>query len=204
MAACAPRATGSSPLARGLHCHLEGDLRDARIIPARAGFTHHWSLRYCPDWDHPRSRGVYIISSVWNFVSSGSSPLARGLRIQAARQVLVVRIIPARAGFTMTGAVTKSGNADHPRSRGVYWANTQRASNLMGSSPLARGLRRSGTSGRGARGIIPARAGFTRKPSRVEAGRVGSSPLARGLHLRILGIPTTSHPTRPRLHSLPT
>ena len=70
--------------------------------------------------------------------------------------------------------------------------------------------------------IIPARAGFTRDPERPVLPRRdhprsrgvynkmmfymthedGSSPLARGLHLRILGIPTMSHTTRPHLPSL--
>ena len=36
------------------------------------------------------------------------------------------------------------------------------------------------------------------------AEHTGSSPLARGLHLRIPGIPTMSHATRPRLPSVPT
>ena len=91
---------GSSPLARGL---LEDWLRDyygRRIIPARAGFTHHrrgspptrgiiparagFTNRLFnsqqPHKDHPRSRGVYY---VYTFESTTG-----------------LWIIPARAGFT--------------------------------------------------------------------------------------------------------
>ena len=52
---------------------------------------------------------------------------------------------------------------DHPRSRGVYNNEGGRLFGVLGSSPLARGLpsQRSGNSCRP--GIIPARAGFTRK-----------------------------------------
>ena len=50
---------------------------------------------------------------------------------------------------------------DHPRSRGVYWVGAPHRRRRLGSSPLARGLRRSPTAGRSTAGIIPARAGFT-------------------------------------------
>ena len=73
-----------------------------------------------------------------------------------------------------------------------------------GSSPLARGLRQVPLGEQDPDGIIPARAGFTH-PGLVGARHEpGSSPLARGLRLRILGIPTNPHSTRPLLPSLPT
>ena len=91
--------------------------------------------------------------------------------------------------------------ADHPRSRGVYVYVSLGNMTLEGSSPLARGLRGGSAPPQGADRIIPARAGFTRRPppegdvcwdhprSRgVYRGRKcsprtrrGSSPLARGL-----------------------
>ena len=94
---------------------------------------------------------------------------------------------------------------DHPRSRGVYvWGNIREAIQ-PGSSPLARGLLLAAVLVPVIRGIIPARAGFTRppmvRPSRKadhprsrgvypEIPRhylpsLGSSPLARGLPLRL-------------------
>ena len=51
----------------------------------------------------------------------------------------------------------------------------------MGSSPLARGLHPRGRRAGRARGIIPARAGFTDHARRLPGRLAGSSPLARGL-----------------------
>ena len=52
--------------------------------------------------------------------SDGSSPLARGLPQDKARDSEHVGIIPARAGFTVTAATRAVVLPDHPRSRGVY------------------------------------------------------------------------------------
>ena len=114
-------------------------------------------------------------------MSSGSSPLARGLPADQAIRVEGERIIPARAGFTTAPAGQLLSPTDHPRSRGVYMAR------LLRKSCAIR--------------IIPARAGFTARlgPSRcpgrdhprsrgvyasdraVIGPPDGSSPLARGL-----------------------
>ena len=93
------------------------------------------------------------------------------------------------------------GQADHPRSRGVYHAPSCPLARPGGSSPLARGLLHAVGVGAPGAGIIPARAGFTAGERPVHAGhgdhprsrgvyppgtprttpRRGSSPLARGL-----------------------
>ena len=157
-------AKGSSPLARGLqhgHVHFEGEFR---IIPARAGFTLASCMILTYLRDHPRSRGVYALRRRRLPGDAGSSPLARGLRVQHVPVPLAVRIIPARAGFT---AITVSPYVlipDHPRSRGVYSPESTPVQGKDGSSPLARGLRLT-TRQRGvAERIIPARAGFTIQP----------------------------------------
>ena len=131
----------------------------------------------------------------------GSSPLARGLRRDECVPAGLHRIIPARAGFTVTSHKEFSAARDHPRSRGVYSSSHRPWGTSRGSSPLARGLRwRRSWVPRFMR-IIPARAGFTRISLGIShsgtdhprsrgvyavrhAGRpvqVGSSPLARGL-----------------------
>ena len=73
--------------------------------------------------------------------SGGSSPLARGLQVQAVPRGASQGIIPARAGFTAVLVLSCMLIPDHPRSRGVY---------------VFCGLESSD----GER-IIPARAGFT-------------------------------------------
>ena len=112
-----------------------------------------------------------------------------------------VRIIPARAGFTLRGSVAWGHWRDHPRSRGVYSVYGQVTERKEGSSPLARGLRGLRMDRRWHMGIIPARAGFTNSGRCARRGRPdhprsrgvygvksvaakpinGSSPLARGL-----------------------
>ena len=131
----------------------------------------------------------------------GSSPLARGLRDIHIFPVWIVRIIPARAGFTSEGSRILSRRRDHPRSRGVYDLGADRQNGPLGSSPLARGLLMIVFFMRIRIRIIPARAGFTNphrnriRPNRDHprsrgvyvhfGGKVadvaGSSPLARGL-----------------------
>ena len=151
--------------------------------------------------DHPRSRGVYSLTpSSWS-QPTGSSPLARGLRVAGAALVEGDGIIPARAGFTAPQGPPTRILRDHPRSRGVYNERVLRVVICSGSSPLARGLLCRTCARRFTRGIIPARAGFTFDLSMLlhanrdhprsrgvylhggpgRQGRLGSSPLARGL-----------------------
>ena len=73
------------------------------------------------------------------------------------------RIIPARAGFTPACTADQSLVTDHPRSRGVYVAVGWHAAERRGSSPLARGLLLLYLLVTASFGIIPARAGFTRR-----------------------------------------
>ena len=198
---------GSSPLARGLPRDTLRHSRGVRIIPARAGFTRH-SRGVLPSfWDHPRSRGVYRRRARRARSVAGSSPLARGLPKWGAATSSGRRIIPARAGFTLARPGPRFLDEDHPRSRGVYVGRRRMGAHHRGSSPLARGLHLRNIPFRIERGIIPARAGFTRpcspsapepqdhprsrgvyhSPPRPIPTHVGSSPLARGLPLRLLG-----------------
>ena len=140
-------------------------------------------------------------------VCKGSSPLARGLLWVGNTPRPRGGIIPARAGFTCSPRSCCAAGRDHPRSRGVYSQVGALMIWRLGSSPLARGLRRLVDAGHHGFRIIPARAGFTRAaappPARsgdhprsrgVYAGSgstlvaaTGSSPLARGLPLQPLG-----------------
>ena len=152
---------GSSPLARGLPRIQSGAGYLPRIIPARAGFTTGLRIVEASLQDHPRSRGVYLSMERFSIKTSGSSPLARGLRPRQARPRPVGRIIPARAGFTATAPAAEGRARDHPRSRGVYLCLVLDAREPRGSSPLARGLRGASNDDVILLRIIPARAGFT-------------------------------------------
>ena len=194
---------GSSPLARGLLTRRGGGSMGRRIIPARAGFTDTAAKKADANADHPRSRGVYRRRTRGTGRTGGSSPLARGLLVEADLLQDERRIIPARAGFTSVSALPADTVWDHPRSRGVYQFHAGHVSDPLGSSPLARGLRRRSSPMPCRVRIIPARAGFTTSwggrtgfPTdhprsrgvylsirRRSRGRRGSSPLARGLRL---------------------
>ena len=196
---------GSSPLARGLLGKKGKAVREAGIIPARAGFTDKADNRRRMATDHPRSRGVYLTGWERTRASPGSSPLARGLRRAARRLQGRRRIIPARAGFTQAGDPPPRHRPDHPRSRGVYPSSTPTRASSSGSSPLARGLPGGRAGPASGHRIIPARAGFTQvaiasigtatdhprsrgvyaHPIHERVRHYGSSPLARGLPVDI-------------------
>ena len=173
----------------------------AGIIPARAGFTLAVGQDPLRRRDHPRSRGVYGRRCVRRSRGRGSSPLARGLHQRLGDLGGELRIIPARAGFTRAIPTQTGRPPDHPRSRGVYGCEGDAYGRHAGSSPLARGLLTPPVGGLRFTGIIPARAGFTRRaglPRRASEDHprsrgvyvtgdwnnsmnTGSSPLARGL-----------------------
>ena len=193
---------GSSPLARGLPGVAPAWYPAAGIIPARAGFTPvPEGLRPGLE-DHPRSRGVYAMTIWTAAMMPGSSPLARGLLRDRIENRFDRRIIPARAGFTVSAPMIGIIVEDHPRSRGVYSPVRRGPGARLGSSPLARGLPTAPSLGervdsdhprsRGVyhvddrarqigRGIIPARAGFTpiRRPG--WSGRP-DHPRSRGVY----------------------
>ena len=193
---------GSSPLARGLRPGRRRHRGGVRIIPARAGFTPARPGRTWCAGDHPRSRGVYGSTMNVAFFPRGSSPLARGLLGGPEPQPAGVRIIPARAGFTVGIGRGDGAGRDHPRSRGVYAPAIAPGLTMTGSSPLARGLRgrrrrchsRPGDHPR-SRGVYevitrswttpegdhPRSRGVYGRGRRPWPGRWGSSPLARGL-----------------------
>ena len=158
-----PGGRGSSPLARGLPAAQARRQAPGRIIPARAGFTPPCGWAASAARDHPRSRGVYTNGRLSAQTPTGSSPLARGLRLSLRLPDVSPRIIPARAGFTTFRMTIPPGKEDHPRSRGVY------PSRSRGAPDTAR--------------IIPARAGFTAVDS-VTCWRATDHPRSRGVYVR--------------------
>ena len=152
-----------------------------RIIPARAGFTPTIGPHRRNAADHPRSRGVYSPIPLRPNLMVGSSPLARGLRGLLRPGLTQVRIIPARAGFTLPQRRPAARRRDHPRSRGVYPCRWCTWPCSTGSSPLARGLPSTAATWVKDTGIIPARAGFTRV-LRLDRGPAADHPRSRGVY----------------------
>ena len=151
------------------------------IIPARAGFTEFGLYFNVIGADHPRSRGVYLTTAPAIMLSVGSSPLARGLPGEPCGPVHELRIIPARAGFTLPRVPFGAPELDHPRSRGVYSLFAEYHANGGGSSPLARGLHQWDEFLTICSRIIPARAGFTIvAPGRRR--RIPDHPRSRGVY----------------------
>ena len=176
---------GSSPLARGLHRQAQRAVGFHGIIPARAGFTTRVVASIRGQADHPRSRGVYKLRIIETCLAVGSSPLARGLPRHQEPRAEGGGIIPARAGFTWGRRRSWERRTDHPRSRGVYAPIEGASVGRQGSSPLARGLRGPRPRRARTRGIIPARAGFTRRREarrlvhRIIPARAGFTSTAR-------------------------
>ena len=94
----------------------------------------------------------------------GSSPHTRGLLPHPELGDGVAGIIPAHAGFTAPDLQEPAPHRDHPRTRGVYAPATTCGQTCSGSSPHTRGLRRVWRDVSGCSWIIPAHAGFTRRP----------------------------------------
>ena len=114
------RTRGSSPLARGLLVDRRRPWGSRRDHPRSRGVYRPLPTPGAPGRDHPRSRGVYNPLPGSEFMSAGSSPLARGLPAAHTVGGMAERIIPARAGFTTTADDAVALTGDHPRSRGVY------------------------------------------------------------------------------------
>ena len=195
---------GSSPLARGTaRPDVRGILR-TRFIPARAGNTQSNPNDVLPPTVHPRSRGEHLFHASAASALAGSSPLARGTHSETPPRRETHRFIPARAGNTSRASPTPRTRTVHPRSRGEHLGLGGDMELGIGSSPLARGTRRSSCVPGPMRRFIPARAGNTAggaqwlryvpvhprsrgehsSTSTATRAVVGSSPLARGTHRR--------------------
>ena len=145
----------------------------------------------------------------WMPASTGSPPLARGIRRLQRRISEVYRITPARAGNTNSFGTISYVTQDHPRSRGEYQSGAGLDNEQVGSPPLARGiLCIRFIFGQSCR-ITPARAGNTRSDSRDTSIledhprsrgeypfelderqlNTGSPPLARGIRLSSTVLP---------------
>ena len=154
---------GSSPLARGTPPAPASKASLAGLIPARAGNTNSESRSNPSSWAHPRSRGEHELCPCIFHIAVGSSPLARGTLLSGFGERGCLGLIPARAGNTSACTGASTGAGAHPRSRGEHACRNFLTPSRLGSSPLARGTRVMVTSSVCAVGLIPARAGNTRR-----------------------------------------
>ena len=205
---------GSSPLVRGQLIGVRLQRFHKRIIPARAGPTCGRNRSNQSRTDHPRSCGANRISRHAISCYSGSSPLVRGQRWPVVLVVILLRIIPARAGPTRLPQPRHRRFPDHPRSCGANDETPREDGFDDGSSPLVRGQQHRALRDAGRPRIIPARAGPTSADMRgVDVSKdhprscganancsvesvlsCGSSPLVRGQRRS----PSSSR-TRPRI-----
>ena len=94
-------------------------------------------------------------------MTTGSSPLSRGIPGKETRRPAGGGIIPALAGNTSSVMALDSPTGDHPRSRGEYSSAEFAALTMTGSSPLSRGIPYWLYGSTARKRIIPALAGNT-------------------------------------------
>ena len=150
---------GSSPRARGADTYNGCFPCKSGIIPARAG-SRPAESSYPPNkQDHPRARGEQIRRAGRFARCLGSSPRARGAGKVVENSILLVGIIPARAGSSPNQRPARAVKRDHPRARGEQQLHVYIQGRMQGSSPRARGAVLDALMHFLAGGIIPARAG---------------------------------------------
>ena len=159
-------APGSSPLARGTRSEGRSAGVVSGLIPARAGNTYRRFTASAFCRAHPRSRGEHPLPGNPSTPDAGSSPLARGTPRGLPGNLPSPGLIPARAGNTLYFDLPLKESGAHPRSRGEHVSDGESDTWHVGSSPLARGTRRVFTVSPPAMGLIPARAGNTRRSNR--------------------------------------
>ena len=149
-------------------------------------------------------RGEHLKRGEIPGAGKGSSPLARGARVDLRLDGRGNGIIPACAGSTCPPTTPTMTGWDHPRLRGEHRAIKPLCDYPKGSSPLARGARGGRFLDVRPEGIIPACAGSTAvamsrcvasgdhprlrgehgaKAANAQMDK-GSSPLARGARIR--------------------
>ena len=171
---------GSSPRVRGTRGPQSHRGRHRRFIPACAGNTSNASSGVSNRSVHPRVCGEHEGLGQRAGAVDGSSPRVRGTPIIASPPTARRRFIPACAGNTQRGRISRARRTVHPRVCGEHLRDPFIFNETNGSSPRVRGthrLRRGAV--RRAR-FIPACAGNTLSGVGKYIGKYGSSPRVRG------------------------
>ena len=109
---------GTSPRARGKPAITPSSTAHDRNIPACAGKTSQLSRLVSAMAEHPRVRGENAVHGEVDFRLYGTSPRARGKRIDLLSRGVEQRNIPACAGKTQTVPCKSPQHPEHPRVRG--------------------------------------------------------------------------------------
>ena len=126
-------------------------------------------------------RGVYPPTpSPWGS-GRGSSPHARGLPPHVVQDGLLVRIIPACAGFTCAGRPRPPAPPDHPRMRGGLRPGYHVRTDVLGIIPACAGFTPTTCYATPRTPDHPRMRGVYEAQCVREVGDDGSSPHARGL-----------------------
>ena len=136
-----PGVSGSSPRGRGKRACCWRPGVTLGLIPARAGKTNNVATWMSGTLAHPRAGGENHPSSPRSARGWGSSPRGRGKHRIERREVVVRRLIPARAGKTSPGRRSPPGRPAHPRAGGENYKDTLGLHTPLGSSPRGRGKR---------------------------------------------------------------
>ena len=176
------RMLGSSPRGRGKRRFGGRSRWRVRLIPARAGKTNPPQPPKASVRAHPRAGGENIRPSVACSRPSGSSPRGRGKRLRFETFLAMQRLIPARARKTVGVVASLVPGWAHPRAGGENVIGTFVAGFKTGSSPRGRGKQSVCRSRRRANGLIPARAGKTKR-SACQTARCTAHPRAGGENL---------------------
>ena len=173
-----------------------------RFIPACAGNTRLRKIEAAWVAVHPRVRGEHG-SAPLNFTFGvGSSPRARGTHIVGDARHRSARFIPACAGNTWRCSTGCRQGAVHPRVRGEHPDRNSIPPGKSGSSPRARGTRRSPAAIHHVWRFIPACAGNT---CRCARSRCCSAvhPRVRGEHPPAPMVACTANGSSPRARGTP-
>ena len=171
---------GSSPLTRGK--------QPTQALRPVGEFDHYVKRTPgCPFGQSrcPRCRAILLsewtafLTPTCDIVSLELIPAHAGKTRRHLNRPRPARLIPARAGKTGSDGGCRRCLWAHPRSRGENANAVGEAEAEFGSSPLTRGKRKALARGLGADGLIPARAGKTRRaPAGV--GAAWAHPRSRG------------------------
>ena len=110
-----------------------------RFIPASAGNSEAAEPAAAVLAVHPRERGEQFLSASPAMLAYGSSPRARGTDPRECTIGMTIRFIPASAGNRYEHSLKNCLCPVHPRERGEQFVRQLKMSQLLGSSPRARG-----------------------------------------------------------------